>query len=158
MFFSCVAGALEEQIPEELRMIVAVPEENGATLIGLDTEDDPSAIAALDQLIAQRPAALAAALAVEWAPGDVDPVEPAWLVIVVVPGRTAQFSVRRRTEQQWWRLRPTTVPWLALSTAGSLRAALEQGKPLVIKVTKDKRLFNLPGHGAMPPTDSQGLM
>src|SRR5690349_15036610 len=92
-----------------------------------------------------------------WAPGEVDPTELSWLLIVVLPGRTARFAVKRHTEQQWWRQRPDSVPWLALSTAGSLRAALEQGKPLVIKAGRDKRLFGVPAEGGeVPPSDEHG--
>lgn len=159
LFEGCVADALKE-VPEDLGMIIAAHEEGGAIVTGVGAAEDAAAFtAAVDQLVAARPAALAAGLKLMWAPGDEETggrPEPAWVVITVVPGRTARVLVKRFTEDVWWRLKPPECPWLVLSTASSLRAAVEQGKPMVLKQATDDRLFKAPGQGPVPPTDARG--
>lgn len=87
------------------------------------------------------------------------PTELAWMVIVVARDLPAWFLVRRvEREDKWWVLANDDVPWAYLTTASSLRGMLDGEDPPPVKTARDRRLFNVPGKGAVPPVDEQGRL
>lgn len=90
-----------------------------------------------------------------WSPDDVTPFEDAWLLVCVRRNEPAWILVGNE-HFGWSRTDLLNAPWIALSTAGSLRAALE-GKPMVWKEGSDERLFNTVDEEP-PPVDAQGLI
>ena len=99
----------------------------------------------------------AMATKVSWSPNEDVDFGPAWILVCVQRDRTAAFLVGRIDLQEWWQLMPESAPWFALSTAGSLRGALD-GRPMPpIKAARDgdPRLFSTVTEGT-PPEDEHG--
>jgi hypothetical protein len=119
----------------------------------------PAELAEVDQLFAGGKRKVAGALMrMAWSP-SVEPTTPAWVLIAVRPGEAAIFAVRRVAEDSaWWRLHVSDMPWLVASTSSAIRAALECGQPMTLKMSSDARLFRRMGDGEPPPTDARGMM
>jgi len=111
----------------------------------------------VDQLFAPRRRLAAAASIVDWSPDPDVPTTPAWLLVAVgIGGLPAVAAVRRIEEdERWWQLAPSELPWLALSTASALRAALEQSAPLCINSASHRGLFERPAADPLPPLDER---
>lgn len=161
-FLGTICNSFEEHpLPEEIGMVIAIWEPESVLMCALRADqDDEAGIAQVDQMLATRPRAAGAALRVMWTndPDPAVPTLPSWVVTAVTPGRTARFAVRQDVGATWYTLTPEQAPWLVLSTAGSLRAALEQGTAMHFKRNDDPdpQLFKPPGDGPTPKVDKHG--
>jgi hypothetical protein len=112
-------------------------------------------LAELDRVIVGRNMA-ALATRVMWSP-DEGPTRPAWMLTAVAKGKPAFFAVKRNVEdERWWLIPPGNEPWFALSTAGGLRAALEQGEPMHLKNAENNEVYQTPKDVPHPPVDKHG--
>lgn len=91
-----------------------------------------------------------------WAPDEISPVKESWVVLAVQEGLPAAGAVRNVEEQRWTRLEPDDLPWMYLSTAGSLRKWLQGDFEHALKRGHDPRLFRRIGEDEPPPADEHG--
>lgn len=118
--------------------------------------DPPERITALgDQLYTAAGEFAGMATRTRWSPDQVTDFSNSWLLVCVQRFEPALFAVGRIPERDWWSLDAQDAPWIALSIAGSLRAAIERDEPLVFKQGIDARLFNTVDQEP-PPTDQEG--
>ena len=111
---------------------------------------------ALGQLTSRRRRILGMASRVAWSPTREGASSPAWLGVVVGVGSPLVGAVRRDQDPGWWRLPQAHLPWGALATAAGLRAAVERGEPLRLKVGSDAGLLRRPDEAGDPPVDEHG--
>lgn len=158
--FAAVLAATADDLDFEAVEIVFAADDPPDHLVVCEVRaGQPAELAAVDDLFAGRRRTVAGALMrMAWSPGA-EPTTPAWVLVAVRPGEAAIFAVRRIEEDSgWWRLHVDEMPWLVASTSGAIRAALESGRPVTLKVGRDARLFRRIGDGEPPPTDSRGLI
>ena len=114
---------------------------------------------AADQLFAAPRRMAATATMTGWSPSPVEPIVASWLVVAVAAGLPVSAGARRIVEDRLWTpLNPDELPWFALSSAASLRAALESGEPLAFKSGPDGRLYRRPDEEPKPPLDDRGRL
>lgn len=144
--------------PEDVELVVAVRTGGTAQLVVGRTHDRAATTARIDQLLAPRRRMAATVSTIGWAPDLTTPTTVAWILIAVGVGGVPAVAAVRRIEEddQWRQLSVKGLPWLALSTAGGLRAALEHGAPLRLKFAVDRRLFQTPDERPTPPLDDSG--
>lgn len=146
-------------VPTTFAAVLAWDDDDEIVLAGLAIEDVTD-LSRLQAMINEQPRrVLGMATQVSWAHEDDEPTTPAWLVAVVSPDREAGFYVKRHVEdERWWSMTPTQVPWIALSTAGSLRRVLA-GEPFpTFKSTHDPRLLSRPDQTPNPPIGPDGRL
>jgi hypothetical protein len=149
--------------PDDTELLLAADDGADAVLLfHADDEADPAAVQAqADQLFASPRRMAAMVTTIGWAPTEADPIALSWLIVAVgVGGQLPAFAACRRVagDRGWTVIPHTHLPWLALSTAASLRAALESGEPLKLKSTADHRLARRPDEEPDPPVDEQGRL
>ena len=158
------AAAVAHQIdaaglaPDATELLVAV--DDGSDVLMCVTEDGaaPSALAQIDQLLATPRRVMATVSVTAWSPTADGTSSVAWILIAVGRGGLPAFAAVRRIEEdtRWARLPPTQLPWFALSTASSMRAALEHGAPLKFKRATSEALHRRPDECPDPPLDERG--
>ncbi|MFA9430012.1 hypothetical protein [Egicoccus sp. AB-alg2] len=143
--------------PGEHDMAVAVADGADALLLPGGPATRDAVMAELDQLLAapRRMAAMVSLLG--WSP-DATPTRPSWaLVAVGRGGLPAVLCVRRLHEDDHWTLVDIRdAPWAVLSSASGLRAAIEEGRPLRLKVARSPELLQRPDEQPEPPLDERG--
>ncbi|MCC5947764.1 MAG: hypothetical protein JJT89_04840 [Nitriliruptoraceae bacterium] len=159
-FAQSVASEVDRRClhPRAVELIVAAEAGAAIELVVSHTRGSASASAQIDQLLTSRRRMGAIVSGVGWSPDPGTPTSSAWLLIAVGVGGVAAVAAVRRLEEDegWWELRPSELPWLALSSAGALRGALEQGRPLRLKSARDRGLFERPDENPSPPLDERG--
>lgn len=163
-----MTGFAEMSTSDNPALLLAASESR--TFMGMPIEDtlmvtaflngDPDIEMAVNRLLLDGPPRKVAAIATHalWSPRPEEPTTDAWLACVVAARKTAVFGIKRWAEDDLWhRLDPRDAPWLALSTAAGLRAALEDGEPMVMKQAHDRRLFNSVDE-AQPPVGEDGRL
>jgi hypothetical protein len=159
-FAQVVARAVIERrfAPETTDLVLAVDDGPEVALLAIGPNERDGFVAASDQLLARRRRLSALASVVGWSPDAETQTTPAWLVIAVGVGGAPAVTLVRRVEEDtgWWQLGTTELPWVALSTAAALRAALEHGAPLRLKTTGSDALFQRPSQRPRPPLDERG--
>lgn len=143
--------------PDEHDMVVAVDDGTDALLLPGGPREREATMAELDQLLAtqRRMAALVSLLG--WSP-DQSPTRPAWLVVAVGRGGVPAVVCVRRIEEddRWTLISINHAPWAVLSSAAGLRAALEERRPLRLKVARSAELLRRPDEVPEPPLDDRG--
>ena len=91
-----------------------------------------------------------------WSPTPYGASSPAWLALAVGRDQPVWAAVRRDQDRGWTLLAPPELPWIALSTAASLRAVMDRNQPLQLKTTTDWRLLARPEEQPDPPRDEHG--
>ncbi|GGI07878.1 hypothetical protein [Egicoccus halophilus] len=144
--------------PAEYDMAIAVDDRGDALLLPCSPQTRAAMTAKLDQLLAtpRRMAAMVSLMG--WSP-DASPTVAAWVVVAVGRGSLPALVCVRRLEQddRWTLLNISDMPWLILSSAAGLRAALS-GQPLRLKVARTKALFQRPDQVPNPPVDERGAL
>jgi hypothetical protein len=145
---------------DDASLVLAVDDHPRGVLIIVASDHHPAATvqAMTDEMFATPRRMAAMASRIGWSPSDDEPTSPAWLIVAVAAEQGAFAVVRRIAEDAGWtRVLPTALPWVGLSTAGSLREALS-GMALTLKKATDTRLFRRPDEEPAPPVDDQGRL
>lgn len=132
--------------------------DTGLVVAVVSTQHREGEVAHLDRVTAGAHRLLAAGLRLGWSPTRDGASSPSWLALAVGRGQPVWAAVRRDTDRCWTGLAPDGLPWLALSTAGALRAAMDSATPLQLKRTSDPRLVQHPEQQPWPPTDEHGRL
>ena len=149
-WFGALANALED-VGDEIGtvFIVANAGQEACEVFSLDESDE---LSDLNPYIFNgvEHEALGMANRIDWSPTADGESSPAWVGVVVKKAGIfgplpAFFGVKRHVEDDtWWRLDGSNVPWFLASTAGALRHALDNGKPLTVREAakdSDPKLF-----------------
>lgn len=143
--------------PAEHDMVVAVDDGADALLLPAGPTTRDAVIAELDQLLASRRRMAAMVSLLGWSP-DATPTRPSWVVVAVGRGGLpAVLCVRRlREDDRWTLVDIRSAPWAVLSSASGLRAAIEEGRPLRLKVARSREVLQRPDEQPEPPLDERG--
>lgn len=143
--------------PAEHDMVVAVDDGPDALLLPAGPTTRDAVIAELDQLLASRRRMAAMVSLLGWSP-DATPTCTSWAVVAVGRGGLpAVLCLRRLNEDDHWTLVDIrTAPWAVLSSASGLRAAIEEGRPLRLKVARSPELLQRPDEQPAPALDERG--
>ena len=161
-FTTAAVVELDERVGanDALELMLAV--DDGARLLSVAGMAGTAGVvvqSAADQLFAVPRRMAAMATMTGWSPSPTEPIVASWLVVAVASGLPVLAGARRVVEDRLWTaLNPDELPWYALSSAASLRAALETGEPLAIKSGADGRLFRRPDEEPEPPLDDRGRL
>ncbi len=135
-------------------------------LMGIEHADDDGTVASKsDQLFASRPRYVGLASPTRWSPDQVTPFQEGWMLVTVDQSAApAQLTIiwQPGPNVSFHRIDMFDAPWIAASTAGSLRAALA-GEPPTFRrgptAATDPRLFGKVRDafffGAEPPPTHQ---
>lgn len=87
------------------------------------------------------------------------PTKDSWLVTIVVQNKPAVFFIKNVDEELWDPMPPTHAPWFAVSTAGAMRKAAENGETLPPMLTAERaEVFQTPSEMPIPPTNEKGVV
>lgn len=153
-FASYAMSACRMPPPNVRGILMFDDDEPGMLAIGVPEDHDPPDTE--DMFTGRTYAAMATKT--RWSPSEIAPFIDAWMLVCVRRHETALFLVGpmgKADASEWTIVSPLDAPWFALSIAGSLRAALD-GKPMVWKETRDRRLLHKPGEMEPPPVDAEG--
>lgn len=144
--------------PRHDALILAFYDRGSVTMFSTLDPGHPSSVAQIDQLLATRRRMLAMVSPILFTPDGSAPSREAWVLVAVgLGGGPPVVAVRRIVEDdQWMQAPPDALPWFALSTAASLRAALENGTPLRLKQAAAPELYRRPDEVPEPPLDERG--
>ena len=143
--------------PAEYDMLVGVDDGGDALLLPGGPNHREATTAELDQLLATPRRMAAMVSLIGWSPGE-SPTRPAWFVVAVGRGGLPAVVCVRRIEEDdtWTALSINECPWFALATASGLRASLEHGVPLRLKLARSAELYQRPDEQPEPPLDERG--
>jgi hypothetical protein len=112
-----------------------------------------------DQLFASRPRWVGLASQTRWSPDEATDFEDAWMLVTVERGEAAaRLTVNWPAgSPEMHNISMVHAPWIAASTAGSLRKALA-GEPPTFRRGTDARLFNRVRDEEPPPTHKDGKL
>ena len=146
----------------DLQALLAVDDPGTEDLLLAPVE--PGDLALINDLVLGGPKRTVAALAVRinWSPTATGESSLAWVFALVVKSNVftgphdAFCAVKREEDERWTVIAVEQLPWFLASTAGGLRAALEHGRPMVLKEVRDPRLLDRVAASNPPAVDEKG--
>ena len=77
----------------------------------------------------------------------------------MVQQKPAVFFVKNVDEELWDPMPPTHAPWFAVSTAGAMRKAAENGEILPPMLAAERaEVFQTPSEMPIPPVNEDGVV
>lgn len=164
-FAVAACKAAPQKVEDTAAVFIAdVPnsDSEGGVQVGVLLRDGPPPQGIADQVYASAEKWAGFGVITGYAKLPEDEISDHWLLVCVEGGSVARFVVWPvgNAFARPWYIDPLDAPWMAASTAGSLRKMLELGEPMVFKEGRDRRLFNRPSHfdEEPPPTDERGFI
>lgn len=125
-FVSNVADALDPVV-DATSVLVFDDHRPGVLMLKMNGRE-AAAEAVVDQLMAERPRAVALCSRAQWSP-DANPLQPAWTIVAVCPELSARFYVAQ-DGGPWYPVGWDRAPLFMRSSAAALRRAMDAGEPL----------------------------
>lgn len=126
--------------------------------LGIEWGDSEAVLAGkTDQLFASRPRWVGMATQTRWSPDDVTDFADAWMLVTVERGEAvAKLTINwPASSPDMFKINMLHAPWIAASTAGSLRKAMA-GEPPTFRRGNHPNLFNRVLDEEPPPTHPDG--